>query len=281
MPAEFSWTTSVWQAEVDAFGELHTTSLLRLLQEAATRASTAAGFDPTYYDRTGTTWLIRRTILERLEPVRYGDVLTVRTWIGDFRRVRSQREYVVEAAGRILARAASDWVFADRRTGRPRRIPEEWTAHFHACAHRTSVRTSFPIATPPSSVWSGQRRVELHELDALRHVNNANYVAYLEQATLDALHAHGWTFDLQLAASGRLRAVRHDVEYLDEARYGDALTVVAWPTATTPMELEHHVQLFRGERARPILQARSRYRWTSDTGETALPAQLRRAFATS
>src|SRR3954452_3490957 len=96
----FRFRAPVWQADVDAFGELRTATLLRFLQETATRASTDAGFDPAYYARAGTLWLIRRTSLARLEPVRYGDELEATTWIADFRRVRSRRDYVVHAGER-------------------------------------------------------------------------------------------------------------------------------------------------------------------------------------
>jgi acyl-CoA thioester hydrolase len=124
-----------------------------------------------------------------------------------------------------------------------------------------------------------QRRVELHELDALRHVNNANYVAYLEQAALDAVSARGWGLDVQIAAGGRLRAVRHDLEYLDSALYGDSIAITTWATAVTPTDVEYHVHLHRGDARRPLLQARSHYAWTSDAGASALPPALRDALA--
>src|SRR5690349_20213176 len=130
VPREFVWTAPVWQADLDAFGELHSAVLLRLLQETATRASTAAGFDAAYYERTGTMWIIRRTTLAREAAARYGDVLTVRTWITDFRRVRSLRAYEVRAGDRLVARASTDWVFVDREHARPRRIPDEWERTF-------------------------------------------------------------------------------------------------------------------------------------------------------
>src|SRR5262245_14610909 len=108
---EFLWTATPWQADLDAFGVLRTSSLLRLLQEAATRASSDAGFDARYYERTGTMWIIRRTTFNVVSPARYGDELAVRTWIADFRRVRSQRCYEVRAGTRLIARATTDWVF--------------------------------------------------------------------------------------------------------------------------------------------------------------------------
>ena len=276
VPREFFWRAPVWQADLDAFGELRSTTLLRLLQEAATRASTDAGFDSAYYDRTGGMWIVRRTQLSMASPARYGDLLDVRTWITDFRRVRSQRAYEVRSGERLVARAFSDWVFVDLR-GRPRRIPAEWHAAFGVAETHAPTRMSFPAAAPPDRALTFHRRIELHELDALRHVNNSNYVAYIEQAMQDAAEAAGCGFDAQIAAGGRLRAVEHDLEYLDAALYGERIAATTWTLAATSEEVEQHTHLHRGDPHRPLLQAHSRHRWTS-LDDTPMPTALRVAF---
>ena len=75
--------------DVDVFGELRTPVLLRFVWQAASDASTAVGYDLERYERAGTLWIIRRTRLDWLAPVRYRDELTIRTWVSDIRRVRS------------------------------------------------------------------------------------------------------------------------------------------------------------------------------------------------
>ena len=277
VPREFAWTAPVWQADLDAFGELRNTTLLRLLQETATRASTDAGFDPRYYDRTGTMWIIRRTTLTLASPARYGDLLTVRTWIADFRRVRSQREYEVRTGDRLVARALTDWVFVDAVHGKPRRIPDEWETTFMPDGPTTLPRVPFPEVAPVPQAATRTRRIELHELDALRHVNNSNYVSYVEQGLFDLCGSAKWGLEQQIAAGGRLRAVRHDLEYLDAALYGEDIAVTIWPIATDEEGIELHAHLHRRD-ARPLLQARSRYRWTAVDGETAMPRELLSVF---
>jgi acyl-CoA thioester hydrolase len=275
---EFVWRAPVWQADLDAFGEVRTTSLLRLLQETATRASSDAGFDDAYYRRTGTMWIIRRNTVTLHAPARYGDVLDVRTWIADFRRVRSQREYDVRAGDRLVARASSDWVYVDRAHGRPRRIPEEWERVFMPGGPPPHERVPFVEREPPPHAATFERRVELHELDALQHVNNANYVAYLEQAALDAVSAAGWSMAAQRAAGGRLRAVGHDLEYLDSALYGERILVTTWTTAIGATDVERHAHLHRGDATRPLLHASSRHAWWCDDRPAPLPADLRTAL---
>lgn len=277
VPYEHHWTSPVLQADLDAFGELRTLTIIRLLQEAATRASSAAGFDAAYYARTGSMWIVRRTRLTIAEPARYGDELTVRTWIADFRRVRSQREYEVYAGERLIARAASDWVFVDGASGRPRRIPSEWETIFDVGAAVGSLRQPFPEVVPPANAFSSSRRIELHELDALRHVNNSNYVAYVEQALYDCAAWAGWDLGAQIAAGGRLRPVAHDLEYLDAALFGETISASTWVMEVVGDEVQQHTHLHRGDPHEPLLQARSTYRWTSDAG-APLPPPLRAAL---
>ena len=277
VPLAHQWTAPVWQADLDAFGELRTVTILRLLQEAATQASTDAGFDTAYYARTASMWIVRRTRLSLFEPARYGDHLTVRTWIADFRRVRSQREYEVRAGERLIARASSDWVFVDRVTSKPRRIPPEWEATFGLAPATDSLREPFPKMTPPATAHATSRRIDLHDLDPLRHVNNSNYAAYVEQALFDLLGESGWNLESQITAGGRLRIVEHDLEYLDAALYGERVGVRTWITGFDGRDMTHHTHLHRADPHRPLLQARSRYRWTSHDG-VALPPLLKAAL---
>ncbi len=269
--------TPDWPADLDACAEARNVSLLRLLQEAATRASSAVGFDSAYYERVGAMWIIRRTVMRRTGAIRYGDELTVRTWIADFRRVRSQRQYEVTVGDRIVARASTDWVFVDRTHGRPRRIPAEWEAAF-PLPSAPVPRVPFPESEAPSAAVTVHRRVESHDLDALQHVNNSNYVSFLEQAALDAVGLSGWDLPAQIAAGGRLAAIGHDLEYLDAALYGETIAIATWPTAVDANGIERHTLLHRGDARRPLLQARSRYQWMADAGPTALPPALREAF---
>jgi YbgC/YbaW family acyl-CoA thioester hydrolase len=270
----------VWQADVDAFGELRTATLVRFLQETATRASNDAGFDPAYYLRTGALWLVRRTMLSRLAPARYGDELEAATWVADFRRVRSQRDYEVRAGERLIARASTDWVFVDRTSGQPKRVPKEIEEAFDAEGTVPATRGPFPSPPEPPHATRLGRRVELHDLDALAHVNNAAYLHYVEQGAEDACAAVGWPLQAQLADGGRLRPVAHDIEYRDAALYGDVIDVVTWPVAVGERAVERQTILRRRASVDVLVRVASRYAWTTiDDDEVAMPAALRDGLA--
>lgn len=281
VPRTYSWTASVWQGDVDPFGELHTATVLRFLQETARRASADGGYDDAYYARTDRMWLVRRNTVRFLAPIRHGHEMEARTWVADFRRVRSQREYEIRVNERLVTRAYTDWVFADQSQGRPRRIPAELEAAFRPEGSNPLERDPFPSTTPPADALRFTRRAEAHELDGLNHVNNANYARYVEEAVLDALTARGWPLQRQLSSGGRLRRVEHDFEYLTPAVYGDQLEAVVWPHTAHGASVDFTTWITRPDAPRPLLRARSRYAWTPSAHEppTPMPDALQRAIA--
>ena len=269
----------MWQADVDAFGELRTSTLLKLLQETATRASTDAGFDPAYYRTTGTMWLVRRTTLMLDAPARYGDTLDVTTWIDDFRRVRSQRKYEVRAGDRMVATGVTDWVYVDAQS-RPRTIPDDMQRVFAPDGARSVPRSSMRDDPPPLGATVLSHRVAPHELDALAHVNNANYVHYVEHAAHEALAQVDWPPVRQLAAGGRLRAVRHDLEYLDGALLDDVIDVTTWVVTVGEDRFERATVVTRAATGAKLLRAASTWAWMERGSRAAiLPAGLHDALA--
>jgi len=258
--------------DVNAFGELHPTGLLRFMQQTASDASAAAGFDVEWYDRQGTIWLIRRTVVESLRPALYRDELAVRTWVSDIRRVRSQRDYEVwrRRDETLLARGWSDWVYVDAARGKPVRAPEELQRGLMPDGVVAQEREMRRPSEPPPHAFRTDRRVEFAAIDSVVHVNNALYATYIEQDLWDALAAHGWLLD-PFARGPRLRLRRHDIEYFEAALYGDQITGSVWVTEILPggFRCEHALRR-EGHR---LLHARSEWHWLGE----ALPESLRRA----
>jgi len=260
--------------DIDAYGDLSSPSLLRFLQQTASDASAAVGFDVEWYERHGTLWVIRRTVVEVAQPARYRDQLAVDTWVSDIRRVRSQREYEVRLIGadEVVARGWSDWVYVDVNRGRPIRAPEAMCAALMPDGVVAQPREARPVEPPPACAFRTERRVEFDELDSVAHVNNANYAGYVEQDLWDALAASGWRID-PFARVGRLRLVRHDLEYLASAEYRDRLQGVTWVTEQRPDGFTS-AHLIERDGAR-ILHARSEWRWQGGP----MPPPLRAAVA--
>lgn len=256
-------------AELDPFGELKTAALIRVLQLAAARASEDAGFDLSWYQRNGATWVARLTHLQRLEPARHGDELVVRTWVSDFRRVRSFRQYEVSriADDAVIARAATDWVYVDAVSGAPAIVPQEIQSALMPDGVSSQQRRRRPRAASLIAEPFSLRRVELADLDSLGHVNNSQYASFVEQALIDALATAGWEPELRPDAP-HLRTVDLEIEYLEAALFRQQLTTQVTRSLTSDRELAAAVEIFAdGQRA---VAATGRWQWSAG----ALPPPL-------
>jgi acyl-CoA thioester hydrolase len=110
---------------VDGNGHVNNVAYVQWMQDVAIGHATAAGCTRAT-EALGATWVARSHKVEYLRPAFAGDRIVARTWVADFRRVRSLRryEFVRVTDGARLAQGETDWVFVDTNTGRPRAIPE-------------------------------------------------------------------------------------------------------------------------------------------------------------
>ena len=267
--------------ELDAFGRVYPAVYLRHLAAIAVDASTAVGFDADWYAAAGVHWLVRRTTFDLHTPATVGAELVVRTWVEDFRRVRSQRRYEVRTPdGAPILDAVTDWVLVESASGRLRRIPAEMERRFGTAAAPGASRSPWTAPPVPAAPIRGTYPVRYTDLDSLMHVNNAAYVDLLFQAALDALGSAGWGLDALAAAGAVPLCVAGDVEYLDAARFGDGLAVTTWftPTAET---LDVHQTIARTRDERGLVRCTVRWAWRDPLTRMAAPTPRGLADAVS
>lgn len=281
MPLTHLRTFRVRYYECDPYECLNHTNYLRYMQEAAFDASAAAGYDLDRYEAIGHHWLVRETDIEYLHPLRYGDSVQVKTWVIDFRRVRSRRAYEFRSvgSGELVARAYTDWAFLDSATGRPAPIPPEMVAAFFPDGPPESVppRSRFPTPPPPPpGAFQSRRRVEWRDIDPAQHVNNAIYLAYVEDCGVQAMATHGWPPSRIQAGGAALVTRRHRLEYRQPALLDDELELVTWLSHVKQTSaVRHHTITRLGDGA---LLARARTYWDWVDAGAGQPAPIPAAF---
>lgn len=277
MAPVYTLRVAVRHHELDRFGRLHPGVYLRYLAHAAVRASEAAGFDAAWYAAAGARWIVRRSTLDVARPVGGGQRLAIRTWVEDFRRVRSHRRYELrDVAGALCAEARTDWVYVDAATGRPRRVPPAMQAAFAGARVLTEPRDGWKPPPRPVGSATTTHRVCAHELDALGHVNNAVYLEWLAQAVLDTLDGAGWPLDRLAGADSAPVLTRTDLEYREPARYGDRLDIATWFTPV-PGALDAHQVVVRrddGAGEQRCVGGTTRWRFGAADAEAGPPAEL-------
>lgn len=254
--------------ELDGFGLVRASAPLRWLAQLAADASAAAGFGAEWYDAQGLMWLVRRTMLELVRPLERGERLVLRTWVEDFRRVRSHRAYeLCEAGGgAVVARGRTDWVLVDTGSGRPVRVPAAVEEAFGVPQGRAAAeRPAWQAPPPPDTPARMQHDVRFADIDSLAHVNNATYLDLLADGAMSAFAAAGWDPD-RLRERGVAPWVRRvDVEYLDAAVWGDRLESTTW-IADAPPDLAVYQLLARARDTRPLARARTDWAWRETAG---------------
>lgn len=266
MPLTYERAFRVRHYECDAYGHVNHANYVRYMQEAAFDASAAVGYDMDWYGQNGRYWLIRETDITYLRPLAYGDTVIIKTWVADFHRVRSRRAYQFRLAdsGEIVAHALTDWVYLDTAAQRPVSIPPEMEAAFlpDGPPADTLPRERFPKAPPPPpGAYTMRRLVEWSHIDAAGHVNNANYLAYLETCGVEAVNHFGWPITRMTEAGFGIVARRYRIEYKQQAMMGDELAVTTYVSDVKRATAVRHYTIHRTRDEALVARAYALWVW--------------------
>ncbi len=171
------------------------------------------GFGVDVLNAGNRSWVLSRMAVEfdRL-PEQYAD-FTVATWINEYGRVLSTRNFTLaDASGAEFGRAVTQWAMIDLESRSA--VDLSWVGDAHADA---VVDIPSPMEKPrkirtvtPDEVV--QHRVVYSDIDFNRHVNTMRYIEMM----FDML-----PFELLTGEA----PVRLDLHFLHESRYGQVLAV--------------------------------------------------------
>lgn len=262
--------------ECDAYGHVNHANYLRFMQEAAFDASADVGYPLERYEQMNRLWLVRESDITYKRPLTYNDEFVIRTWVEDFRRVRSSRhyEFAMVSNGEPVAEASTEWVFLDRDTQRPASIPPEMVTAFSDGAPPAGPRREpFPQAPPfPEGTFKLRSRVEWRDIDGLHHVNNASYLSYVEECNIQAAAAHGWPVARILDEGMAIVARRYRIEYLQPAVMGDEIEVTTFVSDVRRSTAVRHNTISRVSDG--ALLARVYTLWVWVDLETGMPKRI-------
>lgn len=120
---------------VDRNGHVNNVAYVQWMQDVAVAHATSVGC--TAETRAlGATWVARSHQITYLRPAFGGDRLRLSTWITTLRKARSTRQYQFLRLSDdvVLSTGATEWVFVDAVTHRPRTIPASISRCFELVA---------------------------------------------------------------------------------------------------------------------------------------------------
>jgi len=260
--------------ECDAYGHLNHANYIRLMQEAAFDASTAVGYPKDRYEAMQRLWLARETEIEYRAPLFYGDTVTIRTWVADFRQVRSLRIYEFYRGEELVAQAQTDWVYMDRETGKVVPVPLEVVAAYAGDDPVQRLpRNGFPPPpNAPNGAYTLRKRVEWRDIDGAQHLNNAAYFNYIEDCAIQVAAHFGWPSSRTMGAGLALVAHRHHIEYREPGLMDDEIDITTWLFNVKRASATRHYNFVRARDGALLAQAQTQ--WAAISLETGKPVRV-------
>lgn len=207
-------TFNLTAAQCNAQRELAPAMLTQHIIECATEHADILGCGYRRLQADGMAWVLSRLAFEMKRYPGIFEKFTISTWIEDFNRHFSQRNFDIVSAetGETLGYARTIWVAIDLNTRRPANLEAisaiAETVTDRPCPIERPARLR-PVAEPTDT---RNYQFRLSDIDFNRHVNSARYVELmLNTLTLD-------DFDSAFLS-------RFDIEYKLESYFGQEATV--------------------------------------------------------
>lgn len=195
---------------VDMYRRLRTSELFRLLQEASIRHTEELGMGRDKTLDRGILWVLGLQTAQIRRMPEYDEEIVLKSWPGRTMHVLFPRYYSVETkGGEPLLRASALWTLVDAKT-RKMVFPEKVGVVIDGVTTGEEIALPSP---PPRMVCTQQASftVPYSYVDLNGHMNNTRF--------FDLAEDH-----IDAAAAGKaLTAI--SVEYVNEAKYGQELTV--------------------------------------------------------
>lgn len=128
------------------------------------------------------SWVVRRTIIDVVEPPRLLERVSVATWCGGVGSRWAERRVSVNGVKGSRVETASLWVYVDLTSMMPKRLTSGFEERYGEAAGGRQVGSKLLLPAPgdpglPSRRWPLRRA----DLDVLGHVNNAAYWTAVEE----------------------------------------------------------------------------------------------------
>ena len=178
LECEFSFQSH----QIGADGSVHLACILQLLQDLAEKDLNSFGVTREYLLQRDVVFVIYQIRLRFTEPLKKGISYHLRTFARDTKGVRFLRDYTVERDGKIVMEGESHWVLmniAERKLAAPTVIDVPYPNFPDQGTEVVPKRLRLPNREADAV---SVRKVYPSMLDANRHLNNAHFASFLEDA---------------------------------------------------------------------------------------------------
>lgn len=188
-------------------------SLCDIILNAAGEDAYNLGFGIDVLGGKNLAWVLSRMCVEAdALPAEY-DEFTLHTWISDYNRLASTRNFTLtDASGREFCRAVTQWCMIDFTTRMPADMNTIAGMHEGVIVDAPSPCERPRRIRAVEGAVASRHRVAYSDIDFNRHMNTMRYIDLLCDA-------------MPIEALEHMQALRFDLNFMREARYGDELTL--------------------------------------------------------
>jgi acyl-CoA thioesterase FadM len=219
--------------DLDSSARVSPAGLVRILENLRWRALMSDGF----VGGSVKIGVLRAQSLAIERRVGFGERIEVSMWLSGVGGTSFTLGYAIRSGSdaSIVAHSASRFVSIGI-DGRPRPIGPGLKRF---SSDRETIEIPRLDHSPEAGAWSQSFVVRASDVDLLRHVNQARYVDYVEDAR-DACARAGGYGEHDQRASAALEYLA--VNYEDQARLGDCLRVTTWAIGDAPGQYAFEVR---------------------------------------
>jgi acyl-ACP thioesterase len=170
-------------ADVDATGRLRLDAVARYLQDVASDDVVDAGWAETEH-----VWIVRRTEIEVVVPVRLDETVELATWCSGTAASAAARRTTIAGDGGGRVETETIWIHLDG-AGRPLRLDARFHELYGPSAEGRRAQTRLELPDPPPDAERRPWPLRRTDVDPLGHVNNAAYWAAVEEVLPGASRA--------------------------------------------------------------------------------------------
>ena len=241
------WPVQVRMSDLGEDQRVMPHRVLEWCQDAATWASSAAGYTTERYIEMGAAWYIRSIVLQVPGTLIFDDRVEIETWVSSLRRFRTERCYVVYAGGEVRARAQAEWMFLKFNPDkgvRPYHLDEAMQAAFPIVSEVAVDAATVPEWRPElAPAHRMQRTAHASEIDRYRHLNHVHYAAWV----VDHCREAG-------LSAGRVNQIR--LHYQADIKPGQTIELELEPTTALDAVGAQHRLMRSGK---PVARAITRF----------------------
>jgi acyl-ACP thioesterase len=173
-------------SDADTTGRLRLDAIARYLQDVATEDVLETGWGAPDH-----VWLVRRTTIHQLRPIRNEEMVELHTWSSGLALSSAARRTSLTTESGGLVEAESIWVHLGP-DGRPRRFGGDFDDFYLVSTMGRRISARLELTDPPAGAERMPWPLRRVDMDVAGHMNNAAYWEAVEEvAAVCALDLSG------------------------------------------------------------------------------------------